>query len=95
MRKLYHFPPRANAANITRLGLRIDFHRGPTPAIWLCGFRMLSWALAHIRAKYQLPRDQIVCYQCRLPSSWTFKLHAGIWISYRDIPVDRLEMVTT
>jgi len=95
MQKLYHFTPRKNAASITTIGLRVSYAQTATPAIWLCGHRMLSWALAHIKAKYQLPREQIVCYQCRIPRTWTFKLHQGIWIAYRDIPIERLDMVTT
>jgi hypothetical protein len=94
-RKFFHFTPRLNAGNITRLGLRVDYHRGGIAAIWLCQARMLSWSLAHIRSKYQVPREQLVCYECSLPSSWVFKVSRGIWICYRDIPIERLAMVTT
>jgi len=75
--------------------VRVSYAQTITPAIWLCQYRTLSWALAHIRAKYQLSREQVACYQCRLPSSWVLKLNRGIWICYRDIPTERLEMVST
>jgi len=95
VRKLYHFTPRRNAATITTLGLRVEYAQTQTPAIWLCAFRMLSWTLAHIRAKYQLPRELVCCYKCRLPSSWLFSASKGLWLCYQNIPIDRMEMVTT
>lgn len=95
MRKLYHFTPRKNAGNITTLGLQVRYSQTSVPAIWLCGYRMLSWTLAHIRAKYQCDRESLVCYQAVLPSNWLFKIHRGLWICYQDIPISRLTMVTT
>jgi len=60
--KLYHVTPGRNMTRILHEGITPDKSTGRRKVVWLCTYRRLMWALAHIAEHHQVKIDDLVVF---------------------------------
>lgn len=63
---VYHITPHWNIAPILHQGILPDKSRGKLPVVWLVDQARVTWALAHVSARWSVAVDGLTVLTCQL-----------------------------
>jgi hypothetical protein len=88
--RLRHATPARNLPSIRARGLLTAMSRGALLAVWLHAPGATAWAIPHTSRRHGVPVEAVVVLEVHVPRSWLRRGRRGLWISFRDIPPDRI-----
>jgi hypothetical protein len=86
--RLYHVTPGKNSASIHEFGLLPAKSTGKRKVVWMCEYRRLTWAFAHISAKKAIPvSEMVVCVANVETLSLSRTRWPEVFVSHSIVPV--------
>lgn len=92
---LHHTTTRKNASAILASALLCRKARGKLKAVWMHTRSRSVWAIRHVAIRRGCSVEEIVRLELDVPRSWLRRFGRGVWYCMRDIPADRVRVVST
>lgn len=77
---IYHVTPILNIDSIELKGLRPEMSQGRANVVWMCQYKALTWAIAHVALRRKCkPSDLMVCSCIMYEEEMIRTRWSGIW----------------
>lgn len=93
-RFVYHWTHRRNLRNILRTGLQTRYAQGRLPAVWVCQYDAMAWALGHVGYHQHWDAGDMVCIRISTRClRVTFSHVGGVYTIRHDVPPTNIDAV--